>query len=53
MHDLNGIRNIQHTAIVEEYRKAVKAGAVNLAEAIKIANPDLAPQFETIDKVLG
>ncbi len=53
MNDLNGIKNIQDTATVEEYRKAVKAGVLNLAEAIKVANPDLAEQFKVIDAVVG
>ena len=53
MNDLNGIKNIQDRATVEEYRKAVVSGNVNLAHNIKVANPYLALRFETIDKVIG
>lgn len=53
MNDLNGIKNIQDAATVEEYRKAVVSGNVNLAHNIAVANPDLSAQFDTIDKVVG
>ncbi len=53
MNDINGIKHIQDAATLEEYRKAVIAGHVNYAEAIKTANPDLAAQFLALDVVVG
>lgn len=59
MNDLSGIKNIQDRATVEEYRKALVSGNVNLAHNIEVANPDLARMailylhFEPIDKVVG
>lgn len=53
MNDLNGIKNIQNAAVVEEYRKAVVSGNTVLAAKIKEANPDLVQAFEVVATVLG
>lgn len=50
MNDRSTIGDIQAAAVVEEYRKARVDGATAKAEAILAANPDLAAQFNVIDK---
>ena len=42
----------QEKAVIEEYRKAKVVGHDTLAEAIRYANPDLAKEFDKVDKAL-
>lgn len=42
----------QEKAVIEEYRKAKAAGHATLAEGIRYANPDLAKEFDKVDKAL-
>ena len=42
----------QEKAVIEEYRKAKVAGHALLADSIRGANPDLAKEFDKVDKAL-
>ena len=42
----------QEKAVIEEYRKAKVAEHATLAEGIRYANPDLAKEFDKVDKAL-
>ena len=42
----------QEKAVIEEYRKAKVSDHVTLAQNIRDANPDLAKEFNKIDKAL-
>jgi hypothetical protein len=53
MNDLSTIKDVQAFATAEEYRQAVSDGATDRAQRIRVANPDLTVQFDTIDTVLG
>lgn len=42
----------QEKAVIEEYRKAKVVGHTTLAQGIRSANPDLAKEFDKVDKAL-
>ena len=42
----------QEKAVIEEYRKAQVVGHTTLAQGIRSANPDLAKEFDKVDKAL-
>ena len=42
----------QEKAVIEEYRKAKVSDHVTLAQNIRDANPDLAKDFDKVDKAL-
>lgn len=42
----------QEKAVIEEYRKAKVVGHTTLAQGIRGANPDLAREFDKVDKAL-
>ena len=42
----------QEKAVIEEYRKAKVVGHTMLAQGIRGANPDLAKEFDKVDKAL-
>ena len=42
----------QEKAVIEEYRKAKVVGHTTLAQGIRGANPDLAKEFDKVDKAL-
>lgn len=42
----------QEKAVIEEYRKAKVSDHVTLAQNIRDANPDLAKEFDKVDKAL-
>jgi len=42
----------QEKAVIEEYRKAKVSDHTTLAQNIRDANPDLAKEFDKVDKAL-
>lgn len=42
----------QEKAVIEEYRKAKVSDHATLAQNIRYANPDLAKEFDKVDKAL-
>jgi len=42
----------QEKAVIEEYRKAKVSDHITLAQNIRGANPDLAKEFDKVDKAL-
>ena len=42
----------QEKAVIEEYRKAKVSDHATLAQNIRDANPDLAKEFDKVDKAL-
>ena len=42
----------QEKAVIEEYRKAKVSDHTTLAQNIRHANPDLAKEFDKVDKAL-
>ena len=42
----------QEKAVIEEYRKAKVSDHIALAQNIRHANPDLAKEFDKVDKAL-
>ena len=42
----------QEKAVIEEYRKAKVSDHITLAQNIRSANPDLAKEFDKVDKAL-
>ena len=42
----------QEKAVIEEYRKAKVSDHITLAQNIRDANPDLAKEFDKVDKAL-
>ena len=42
----------QEKAVIEEYRKAKVSDHITLAKNIRHANPDLAKEFDKVDKAL-
>lgn len=42
----------QERAVIEEYLKAKVVGHTTLAQGIRYANPDLAKEFDKVDKAL-
>ena len=42
----------QEKAVIEEYRKAKVSDHITLAQKIRYANPDLAKEFDKVDKAL-
>ena len=42
----------QEKAVIEEYRKAKVSDHATLAQNIRHANPDLAKEFDKVDKAL-
>ena len=51
MRGLASISEINRTATLNEYRKAVEEDNVTRAEKIRVANPDLDSDFNLIDQL--